>query len=132
MPTATKIKLKKHNTLGRHGYRGVQDLPNTARHAALLGAVAEFGPTYVIRKLNVLAIFNKTKNPALSALFRRDIAFVQTVRNAAGKKTTKTTTQRTTKRAAKRTAKRTTGRRRRTGALPAAARVSRPRRTHRR
>jgi hypothetical protein len=81
---AVRITLKKHDTLGRHGYRGVKSLANADRHVALLGAIAEFGATYVIRKLNVLAIFNKTKNPALSALFRRDIAFVQAVRNAAG------------------------------------------------
>jgi hypothetical protein len=84
-----RITLKKHNTLGRHGYKSVQDLAEPVRQVALLGAIAEFGATYVIRKLNVLAIFNKTKNPGLSAMFRRDIAFVQAVRNAAAPPKTK-------------------------------------------
>lgn len=122
----TKITLKKHNTLGRHGYRGVQGLPNTARHVALLGAIAEFGPTYVIRKLNVLAIFNKTKNPALAALFRRDIAFVQDVRNAAaaGNKARNNKKTKTTKTKA-------TRRRRRTGASQTGKRALRPRQKRR-
>ncbi len=83
--TPVRIVLKHHDTLGKHGYKDVKHLTATERHAALLGAIAEFGPTYVIRKLNVLAIYNKAKNPTLSALFRADIAFVQRVRNAQGK-----------------------------------------------
>lgn len=77
-----RIPLEHKNTLARHGYRGVAALPNADRHAALLGAIAEFGPTYVIRKLNVLAIYNKRKNPALAGLFRANIAYVQAVRDA--------------------------------------------------
>lgn len=76
-----RIVLKHHHTLSKHGYKDVKSLSDTERHAALLGAMAEFGATYVIRKLNVLAIYNKHSNPDLAALFRRDIAFVQRVRN---------------------------------------------------
>lgn len=116
--TPVRITLKKHNTLGRHGYRTVADLTNSERQLALVGAIAEFGPTYVIRKLNVLAIFNKTKNPALSALFRRDIAFVQAVRNAAGgTKPKKKKTNAAAKNAGqKKNTKKPQRRRRRTGA----------------
>jgi hypothetical protein len=79
----TRIVLKRHDTLGKHGYRDVKSLSKADRQHALLGAIAEFGTTYVIRKLNVLAIYNKNKNPALSRLFRDDIQFVQRVRDEA-------------------------------------------------
>lgn len=74
--------LKKHRTLGKHGYEDVKRLTAGQRHAALAAAVREFGPTYVIRKLNVLAIYNKRKDPKLSALFRADLRYVQALRNA--------------------------------------------------
>lgn len=79
------MKLKRHDTLSKHGYKDVKSLTASERHVALLGAMQEFGPTYVIRKLNVLAIFNKNKDPALSAKFRADIKYVQAVRNTRNK-----------------------------------------------
>jgi hypothetical protein len=78
-----KIVLKRHDTLGKHGYKDVKTLTKDDRHRALLRAIAEFGTTYVIRKLNVLAIYNKNKNPSLSKLFRDDIRFVQKFRDEA-------------------------------------------------
>lgn len=80
---ASRITLKRHDSLGKHGYKDVKTLSKTDRQRALLGAIAEFGTTYVIRKLNVLAIYNKNKNPALSRLFRDDIGFVQQIREEA-------------------------------------------------
>lgn len=77
-----RIVLKHQDTLGRHGYRNVKSLSETERHLALLGAIGEFGHTYVIKKLNVLAIYNKRKHPNMAALFRNDMRFVQRVRNA--------------------------------------------------
>lgn len=82
-PRQARIVLKRHDSLGKHGYKGVKSLSKTDRQHALLGAIAEFGTTYVIRKLNVLAIYNKNKDPALSKLFRDDIRFVQRVRDEA-------------------------------------------------
>lgn len=77
-----RIPLKRHDTLSRHGYRDVSSLSNADRQVALLGAIVEFGWTYVIRKLNVLAIYNKNRSPGLAQLFRRDMKFVQGVRDA--------------------------------------------------
>jgi hypothetical protein len=77
-----KIVLKHKDTLSRHGYHDVKTLSVKERRAALSRAVAELGPTYVIRKLNVLAIYNKNKAPRLAARFRADMRFVQKVRDA--------------------------------------------------
>ena len=75
-----RIPLKKHATLSVHGYVGVASLSAAARRAALVRAVAALGTTYVIRKLNVLAIYNKRRNPGLAAKFRKDMAFVQSLK----------------------------------------------------
>lgn len=79
---AVRIPLARRDTLSRHGYSEVTSLSNADRHLALLGAISEFGWTYVIRKLNVLAIYNKNRSPGLARLFRRDMVFVQGVRDA--------------------------------------------------
>lgn len=78
-----RIPLKKHHTLSVHGYVGVGGLSVAQRRVALVKAAAALGPTYVIRKLNVLAIYNRNKNPGLAAIFRKDMAFVQSLRAAA-------------------------------------------------
>lgn len=75
-----RIPLKKHHTLSQYGYGGlapVRSLSAGARRAALVRAVRAHGPTYVIRKLNVLAIYTKNTDPALSAKYRADMKFVQ-------------------------------------------------------
>lgn len=78
---AVRIKLQRKDTLARHGYRDVKDLSVDERRVALAAAIVDYGPTYVIRKLNVLAIYNKNKRPALAAKFRADMKFVQGVRD---------------------------------------------------
>lgn len=81
-----RIPLKRHDTLSRHGYggvsmsgvdQGVKRLSVSARREALVRAVRDYGPTYVIRKLNVLAIYTKNKDPTLSRTYRADMRFVQ-------------------------------------------------------
>lgn len=116
-PKKVRIVIKHRGTLGKHGYARVKTLSDTKRQAALLGAVEEYGHTYVIRKLNALAVFNKNRDPALSALFREDIRFVQRLRNAA-----RNTISRTQKRAPPR-------RRRPAASRTPAPRRRRPRRT---
>lgn len=91
--SAVRIPLKRHDTLSRHGYggmsklganQGVKRLSVAARHAALVRASRDYGTTYVIRKLNVLAIYTKNKDPALSQTYRADLAFVQQLARKAG------------------------------------------------
>lgn len=77
------IRLKHRGLLGVFGYRGVKALTQAQRHAALTAAAVRLGPAVVIRRLTVLAVFTKNKDPKLSALYRSDMAFVQGLRNAA-------------------------------------------------
>lgn len=80
LATSARIVLKHRGDLAKHGYSGVKSLTVGQRHAALESAVGEYGPTYVIRKLNVLSIYNKNKDPDLWALFRADMAYVQSLK----------------------------------------------------
>ena len=66
----TKIVLKK-GLLGKHGYKHVKTLSKYKRHRALESAIKEFGPLSVMRKVNVLYVFNK-KNPTLRKIFKED------------------------------------------------------------
>ena len=62
-------KLKK-GELKKHGYSSKKS--QLSRHRALGKAVREFGWKTVKNKIQVLVIFNKNKNPELSALFVSD------------------------------------------------------------
>ncbi len=76
-----KIKLKKNCSLSKYGY--ALDASAVKRHTALALAVREYGSSYVIKKLNVLAIYRKN-NPKMKAqleVIRQDIAHVQRRRN---------------------------------------------------
>lgn len=82
-----KIHLKKSGSLSKYGYALASSI--TQRHRAIAAAVAEYGSAYVIKKLNVLAVYRKN-NPKLSAhlkILRQDIAYVQKLRNAMSKAT---------------------------------------------
>jgi hypothetical protein len=79
---AVVIKLKKNGSLSKHGY-GVS-VCDTKRHRSLKAAVKEYGSSYVIKKLGVLAIYRKN-TPKLKKQFetlRDDMVFVQKLRNA--------------------------------------------------
>jgi hypothetical protein len=74
-----KIVLKKRDTLSKHGYAA--RISERKRRKALRGAVKEHGHLYVIRKLNVLYIYNKNRHPDLAEIFRGDMKFVQRLRD---------------------------------------------------
>lgn len=80
--SGVKIKLKRNCSLSKHGY-GL-DKSESKRHRALGGALAEFGTSYVIKKLNVLAIYRKNdpKKKTQFDIVRKDIAYVQKLRQA--------------------------------------------------
>lgn len=80
--TAVKIKLDPvfSGSLGYFGYH-MKD-STSIRHAALAKAMQFWGSTYVIRKLNVLYIYNKFRYPQHAALFKDDRDWVRNVRNA--------------------------------------------------
>lgn len=75
------IVLKKNCSLSKHGYAIGSGIAK--RHRALKAAVEEFGASYVIKKLNVLAIYRKNNVTKLHhyVTLRDDIKFVQRYRN---------------------------------------------------
>ena len=70
----TRIPKLRSGTLRNHGYSS--KLPPQERHAALRRAVAEVGPTVVIRKLNVVATLNSAK-PDMARTFKADSHWVK-------------------------------------------------------
>jgi hypothetical protein len=69
------IPKLKSGTLRKHGYDSKTS--SMKRHVALRSAVAEYGPTTIIRKLNVVATLQKRTNPSLSQQFKTDSAWVK-------------------------------------------------------
>jgi hypothetical protein len=65
-----RIPVRKEDFLKRYGY-GVYE-SEKVRHSALTQAVQAYGASSVVKKLNVLMIFNKNNHPALSKKFAKD------------------------------------------------------------
>lgn len=74
-----RIPLKR-GELSKHGYSGVKHLGVAKRRAALARAAAQLGWGTVQKKLMVLYIYNKNRNPALAALFRSDATYARSQR----------------------------------------------------
>ena len=72
----TKLRLVlKKGSLGKYGYKTKS--PKTVRQASLKKALSGLGYSTLIKKLNVLSIYNKNKNPKLSAKVKRDMKYVR-------------------------------------------------------
>lgn len=74
-----RIKLTAIGSLSKFGYHA--DKSVESRHAALRKAVKANGYTEVIRRLNVLYIYNKNRHPDLAQKFKLDMTWVQAQRN---------------------------------------------------
>jgi hypothetical protein len=48
-----------------------------SRHRSLAKAIREYGDLSVFRKVNVLYVFNKNKNPTLASKFNSDKAWIK-------------------------------------------------------
>lgn len=76
MPTKSlvKIVLRKGGLPGYH----IRDLMKN-RRVILMNLLKDKKTTYaeMVARINVLAIYNKNKNPEMSAKFRRDIKYLQ-------------------------------------------------------
>ena len=64
-------------TLGQYGYHSVES--KEKRHAALKIAIKHIKPLSVYRKLNVLSILNKNRNPKISKLFKDDAEWLKNI-----------------------------------------------------
>jgi hypothetical protein len=73
-----KVKIPLHAThsLSMFGYQ-LKDANTSRRRKALDNAVAYWGSTYVIRKLNVLAIYRKNQYITQGRRARADMHYVQ-------------------------------------------------------
>lgn len=79
-----KIKLNPKRSLGTYGYHDVMSSSQGKRRAALRKAATDLGWLKVLRRLNVLYVYNKTKNPKLARVFRDDRVYASS-RHAATK-----------------------------------------------
>jgi hypothetical protein len=72
------IPLSNSGILSAHGYEGVREKSKLARHRALMRVVrAGEPPLSLFRRLNVLMILFKRKDPKLSKIFKADRDWVR-------------------------------------------------------
>ena len=72
------IPLSNSGILGAHGYEDVRKKSELARHRALMRVVrAGEPPLGLFRRLNVLMILFKNKDPKLSKIFKKDRDWVK-------------------------------------------------------
>ena len=69
-----KIGPLAKGTLSKFGYKA--SASDRVRHAALLKAIAAYGPLVVYRKLNAIMVLQKRRNPSLSEIYRANRNFV--------------------------------------------------------
>ena len=75
--TPVKIELHKTHSLSMFGYH-LKNTNTQRRREALRNAVHYWGATYVIRKLNVLAIYRKHQQITMGKRAAADMKYVQT------------------------------------------------------
>ena len=78
------IKLKKG---GLSGYK-IND-PLKTKRKVLDILVIEYGYSTIVKRLNILAIYNKNKNPLYSSIIRKDIEYLQNKYRNKNKKSVK-------------------------------------------
>lgn len=71
-----KIRLNPAHHIGNYHARNAE----STRRRALRQSIAKDGYVHLIRRLNVLRIYNKTRNPGLTAIFTKDMQYVQRLR----------------------------------------------------
>ena len=70
MPSPVRIRLTQSGSLSSRGY-GMRKSAKL-RRVALAKAIRVYGPTSVMRKLQVLMLYNRNRNPTLYNIARRD------------------------------------------------------------
>lgn len=72
------IPISNSGILSAHGYENVKEKTVLARHRALMRVVRSGEPPLsLFRRLNVLMILFKNKNPRLSKIFKNDRDWVK-------------------------------------------------------
>ena len=70
--------------LGVYGYHDIKNLSVAARHAALLKGVKTEGYSTIVKRVNLIANFNTTRDPQTHKLMRSDIEWMKAHRQAMG------------------------------------------------
>lgn len=61
----------------KYGYVNISSLTEKQRHVALARAIKEYGSLSTWKKINVLSIFAKNKNPGLKAIYNSDKEWIK-------------------------------------------------------
>lgn len=72
-----KIGPIRSGELSKYGYEGVKTMTRKERRAGLTKAITNLGGLSVWKKLNVLYVYNKNKNPALASIFNTDKRWIK-------------------------------------------------------
>jgi hypothetical protein len=64
--------ILRQGTLGKYGYKNLKSISTNERHRALSKAIKKLGPLSVMRKINILMVFTKNRQPRLSSMYERD------------------------------------------------------------
>ena len=72
--TGPKIGILAKGTLSKFGYKAAAS--DRVRRAALVKAIAAYGPLVVFRKLGAIMVLQKRRNPTLSNIYRANRDFV--------------------------------------------------------
>ena len=73
-----KIPISNSGIMSEHGYEGVRNKSVIARHRALARVIRSGEPPLgLFRRLNVLMILFKRKDPVLSSIFKLDRDWVK-------------------------------------------------------
>jgi hypothetical protein len=67
--------ILKKGSLSKYGYKALS--PKRSRQRSLKKALNKYGSSTLIKKLNVLSIYNKNVNPKLSKSVKSDMAYVR-------------------------------------------------------
>jgi len=76
------IAVLKPGMLTSYGYH--IDLPMKERHAALKKAYKAYGYSKLIKRLNILVVYNKYKNPKIADIAHKDMEYIQKLEEEKG------------------------------------------------
>jgi len=77
-PKSKKVLPKPvKGNLSKYGYSDVKNTSAAIRHAALKRAVKDAGYATIVRRVNLVANYNKFSNPRVHDIMRRDIRWMQ-------------------------------------------------------
>ena len=63
--------------LGKYGYHDIKNMTAAARHAALTKGVQDAGYATIIRRVNLIANYNKNSDPKTHKMMKSDIKWIQ-------------------------------------------------------